>query len=185
MRGLVLFSKFLLYKRASLLVILYTVLTSFSVYSADYKIGSGDTLKIDVYDEKDLQITIRIDKSGIITFPFLGDIAVIGLSTKEIGVLIEEGLRGDYLIEPQVTVSISQYRPFYINGLVNRPGGYPFQEGLTLDKAIALSGGLASRASTSDWQITRIVKGKTITIDAVISTEIQPDDIINIGQSFF
>ena len=168
-----------------MLVILYTVLASFAVYSGDYKIGAGDTLNIDVYDEKDLQITVRVDKSGLITYPFLGDIQVIGLTTKEIGVVIVDGLRGDYLIKPQVTVSITHYRPFYINGLVNRPGGYPFQEGLTLDKAIALSGGLASRASTSDWQITRIVKGKTITIDAVISTEIQPDDIINIGQSFF
>lgn len=168
-----------------MLVILYTVLASFAVYSGDYKIGAGDTLNIDVYDEKDLQITVRVDKSGLLTYPFLGDIQVIGLTTKEIGVVIVDGLRGDYLIKPQVTVSITHYRPFYINGLVNRPGGYPFQEGLTLDKAIALSGGLASRASTSDWQITRIVKGKTITIDAVISTEIQPDDIINIGQSFF
>lgn len=185
MWGLVLFSKMFRYKRPYLLVILYSVLTASSAYANDYKIGAGDTLNIDVYDEKDLQISVRIDKSGLISFPFLGDLQVIGLSTKEIGVVIEDGLRGDYLIEPQVTVSISHYRPFYINGLVNRPGGYPFQEGLTLDKAIALSGGLASRASTSDWQITRIVKGKTITIDAVISTEIQPDDIINIGQSFF
>lgn len=154
-------------------------------WAYEYKLGPGDSIHIDVYDEKDLQLRIRIDKSGILSFPFLGDINVLGLTTKEIGIIIEDGLRGDYLIEPQVNVSITQYRPFYINGLVNRPGGYPFQEGLTLDKAIALSGGLASRASKSDWTITRVVDNKSITIDAIISTEINPDDIINIGQSFF
>ena len=148
-------------------------------------LGPGDSIHINVYNESDLQVRVRIDKSGVISFPFLGDIQVIGLTTKDISTIIEEGLLGDYLIEPQVTVSITKYRPFYINGMVNRPGGYPFQEGLTFDKAIALAGGLKSRASKSDWQVTRIVEGKTVTVDAIISTEVNPDDIITIGQSFF
>ena len=166
-------------------LIFFLLVNSLNAFSSEYKIGAGDTLYINVYDESDLKVNIRVDKSGIITFPFLGDISVIGLSTKEVSVVIENGLRGDYLIEPQVIVSITDYRPFYINGLVNKPGGYPFQEGLTLDKAIALSGGLASRASNSDWSITRVINGKTVVIDAVISTEVMPDDIITIGQSFF
>lgn len=164
---------------------LCAILVPLTSYANEYKIGSGDTIAIDVYDEKDLQITVRIDKSGLITYPFLGDIQVIGLTTKEVGIIIENGLLGDYLISPQVNVSITTYRPFYINGMVNRPGGYPFQEGLTLDKAIALAGGLASRASKSDWTVTRIVDGKTIKIEAMISTDVKPDDIIKIGQSFF
>ena len=84
-----------------------------------------------------------------------------------------------------MSVSISAYRPFFIHGQVMRPGGYPYQDGLRLDKAIALAGGLSNRASASDWKVTRIVDGKTMTIKVDIATQVKPDDIIKIEQSFF
>jgi len=163
------------------LFLLYASLT----HSTDYQLGSGDRISITVYNEPDLTIKAKINKSGVISFPFLDDIQVIGLSTKSLEKKIRAGLLGDYLIDPQVTVSIIDYRPFFIHGQVNRPGGYPFQDDLTLDKAIALAGGLASRASKSDWKITRIVDGKTVTIKGNVATFILPDDIIEIEQSFF
>ena len=92
---------------------------------------------------------------------------------------------GDYLISPQVNVSVAEYRPFFIHGQVKRPGGYPYLDDLTLDKAIAIAGGLSNRASKSDWIITRIVDGKSVTILANVMTEVHPDDIIKIEQSFF
>lgn len=166
----------------SALILLFT---SFLVFSGNYTLGSGDQIEITVYGEPDLTTKVKIDKSGVITFPFIGDIQAIGLTTKVLEKRIYDGLLGDYLIEPQVTVSVVSYRPFFIHGQVKRPGGYPFQDDLTLDKAIALAGGLANRASNSDWKITRIVDGSTITINATVSTLIQPDDIIKIEQSFF
>lgn len=172
-------------KKILYFVIFFNVLLVISAFAGDYKLGPGDTINIAVYNESDLEIKARIDKSGLIGFPFIGGIQVIGLTTKEVAKIVDNGLRGNYLIEPQVSVLIDSYRPFYINGLVNRPGGYPYQEGLTLDKAIALSGGLASRASKSNWVITRIVDGKSVKLNADISTEIKPDDIVTVGQSFF
>ena len=56
-------------------------------------------------------------------------------------------MSGDYLINPDVTVSMTQYRSFFLNGEVSRPGGYPYQPGLTLEKALALAGGLSPRAA--------------------------------------
>ncbi|ASP47910.1 hypothetical protein B5D82_09155 [Cognaticolwellia beringensis] len=152
---------------------------------SEYKLGAGDQIQITVYGEEDLTNQIKIDKSGVISFPFLSDITVIGLSTKNLASKIANGLRGDYLIDPQVTVSIVMYRPFFIHGQVKRPGGYPFQEDLTLDKAIAIAGGLAARASKSSWNITRLVDGKKAVFDANVSSAILPDDIIEIEQSFF
>ncbi|GHF02605.1 polysaccharide biosynthesis/export family protein [Thalassotalea profundi] len=164
---------------------LILTLISFYGFSSSYTLGSGDQIEITVYGEPDLTTKVKIDKSGIISFPFIGDIQVIGTTTKLLEKHIYEGLLGDYLIEPQVTVSVVSYRPFFIHGQVKRPGGYPFQDDLTLDKAIALAGGLANRASSSDWKITRIVDGSTTTINATVSTLILPDDIIKIEQSFF
>jgi polysaccharide export outer membrane protein len=153
--------------------------------AVDYKLGAGDQIKILVYGESDLTTKVKIDQSGVISFPFLEDIEVLGLSTKELETLITQGLMGDYLVDPQVSVSITLYRPFFIHGQVKRPGGYPYQDDLTLDKAIAIAGGLAARASKSSWKITRIVSGKKVTLEANVATAILPDDIIEIEQSFF
>ena len=158
--------------------------TTFS-WAQDYKIGPGDRVLISVYDEPDLKTEVKIDKSGLVSFPFIDDIQVIGLSTEQVEEKIRTGLLGDYLVNPQVSVSIAMYRPFFIHGEVVKPGGYAYQDDLRLDKAIALAGGLAGRASKTDWKITRIVDGKTITIKVDVSTLVLPDDIIKIEQSFF
>lgn len=154
-------------------------------FAADYQLGAGDNIEITVYGEPDLTTRVKVDKSGLISFPFLDDIKVIGLSTKALEQKIRAGLLGDYLIDPQVTVSIVSYRPFFIHGQVKRPGGYPYQDDLTLDKAIAIAGGLANRASKTDWKITRIIDGKQVTMAATVATLVNPDDIIKIEQSFF
>lgn len=161
------------------------LLCSHASEANDYKLGSGDKINIVVYGEADLTTDVKIDKSGFISFPFLDDIQVKGLSTKEVENIITKGLLGDYLVDPQVAVSISVYRPFFIHGQVKRPGGYPYQDDLTMDKAIAIAGGLSNRASTSDWKITRIVNGKKVTIVGNVATEIQPNDIVKIEQSYF
>lgn len=167
------------------LLTFYLLLCSSFVYSEDYQLGSGDKIQIVVYGENDLTTNVKIDKSGLISFPFLDDIQVIDLSTKQLEKIITAGLLGDYLVAPQVSVSISEYRPFFIHGQVKRPGGYPYQDDLTLDKAIAIAGGLSNRASKNDWNITRIVNGKTVIIEVNVMTQVYPDDIIKIEQSFF
>jgi len=165
--------------------LIFLLLFSPLVLANNYKLGSGDKIQIIVYGEEDLTTEITIDKSGVISFPFLKDIQVVDLSVKELERVIYQGLLGDYLISPQVSVSVVQYRPFYIHGQVNRPGGYPYQENLTFDKAIAVAGGLSIRASKTNWAITRKVNGKMVIVDANVATQIMPDDIIKIEQSFF
>ncbi len=168
-----------------ILVCFFCLVFSQIICANDYQLGPGDQIEITVYNEPDLTTKVKIDKTGFISFPFLNDIQVVGLTTKQVANIVHNGLLGDYIVDPQVNVSIAVYRPFFIHGQVKRPGGIPFQDDLTLDKAIALAGGLAMRASTSDWKITRIVNGKTVTIQANVATQIKPDDIIKIEQSFF
>ncbi|SEL38166.1 polysaccharide export outer membrane protein [Colwellia chukchiensis] len=153
--------------------------------AGEYQLGAGDEIQIMVYGEADLTRHIKIDKTGLISFPFLSDIAVLGLTPKALANTIAAGLRGDYLIAPQVSVTIVKYRPFFIHGQVQRPGGYSYQEDLTLDKAIAIAGGLAARASKSAWYITRLVAGEKKVIKAKVTSVILPDDIIEIEQSYF
>ena len=150
----------------------------------NYTVGAGDKIAIDVYGETDLSFNVMIDSSGSIDYPYLGEIAIVGLTPSEIKQKIYSGLKGSYLISPKVMVSIATFRQFYIKGEVKRPGGYPFRPGLTVDKAIALAGGFTERAAKqSIMRSTNSDLSKTQSVN--IDDHISPDDILNIAESFF
>lgn len=151
-----------------------------------YTLGSGDTLRIFVFGEPDLSFDeIRLTDSGSFSYPFLGDISAKGKTSSQVEETIIAGLKGDYLIDPKVNVSIVEYRPFYMNGEVKKPGGYPFKPGLTLRKAIALAGGFTERASRKKFKLIRDnQRGKPLSVDD-LETRIYPGDIITIEESFF
>jgi len=175
--------------RAFLIVILLTLLPG--VASAQgarfnqYTLDSGDTVSISVYGQDDLSLETRLTDVGVVNYPYLGEISVIGMTVGQLESFIYEGLKGDYLINPSVSVSIVEYRPFFINGEVKNPGGYPFQPGLTIDKAAALAGGYTERASKTKIFVDRTVNGKQVTLSADRYMQVLPGDIINIEQSFF
>ncbi len=150
-----------------------------------YTLGSGDTVRISVYGQDDLSLETRLTDIGVINYPYLGEIKVVGMTVSGLESFIYEGLKGDYLINPSVSVGIVEYRPFFINGEVKKPGGYPFQPGLTIDKAAALAGGYTERASKTKIYIDRTVNGEQLTLNADRYMQILPGDIINIEQSFF
>lgn len=111
-----------------------------------YKLGAGDVISIVVYGEESLTIPEqKIDNREVIDYPYLGEIKIGGKSLKQVQNHITSGLKGDYLVNPKVNVAIVKYRNVYINGLVNRPGGYEYEPGLTVQKAISLAGGVMSK----------------------------------------
>jgi polysaccharide export outer membrane protein len=150
-----------------------------------YTLGSGDVVKITVFGQDDLTVETRLSNIGIIRYPFLGDIRLVGKSVSEVEQLIDQGLRGDYLINPSVSVTVVEYRPFFINGEVTKPGGYPYQPGLTVEKAAALAGGYTERAAKNFVSIRRNVTGNDRVIEAAASEIVMPGDIITVPQRFF
>jgi protein involved in polysaccharide export with SLBB domain len=150
-----------------------------------YKLGAGDVIKIAVFGEPDLSLITNLPNLGVINYPFLGDIAVIGLTASHLESTIYRGLLGDYLVDPSVSVTIEVYRPFFIDGEVKRSGGYPYQPSLTVDKAAALAGGYTERASKTKIIIRREVDGKQTNLNADPNDLVLPGDIVTIQQSFF
>lgn len=148
-----------------------------------YQLGAGDQVEIRVYGEDDLTVSTRIGDSGVISYPFLGSIVAKGLTVSELEQLIAKGLKGPYLIDPIVSVNIVEYRPFFLNGEVNKPGAIPFQPGITLRKAIAIAGGFTERANRSGGDVLRAPDTKSRAI--VLDEQVRPGDIITIKQSFF
>ncbi|AGP81523.1 polysaccharide export protein [Alteromonas mediterranea MED64] len=175
------------------LVVLCALLISFfaplvlaqSTSLDQYRLGSGDVVKITVYGQDDLSLETRLSDVGTINYPYLGEIKLTGLTVPELESYIYTGLKGDYLVEPSVSVSITDYRPFFINGEVKKPGGYPYQPGLTIDKAAALAGGYTERASKTKIFIVRDTDGSSTTISVDRSGIVLPGDIVTIEQSFF
>jgi protein involved in polysaccharide export with SLBB domain len=150
-----------------------------------YKLGPDDTLFIGVFGEDDLTGEFRVNGTGTLNYPFLGELAVQGFSVAELEMLITNGLRGPYLVDPVVTVSIKTYRSFFVNGEVKRPGGFPYQPGLTVQAAVALAGGFTERASQSKIEVARTTDQGVITISIRLKERVEPDDIITVPQSFF
>lgn len=109
--------------------------------------GVADLVRIQVHDEPDLLVETRLDEKGTLTYPFLGEIRVVGLSVRELERRITTGLKAGYLVSPEVRVQVLEYRPFYVNGEVKKPGGYPYVPGLTVQKAVSLAGGMTQLAS--------------------------------------
>src|SRR5713101_3974950 len=105
-----------------------------------YKLGSGDMITVRVLGEDDLRREkVRLSDAGTLSFPVLGEIKVKGMTVGALEQYITKGLKGRYLLNPQVTVSIEEYRNFFVNGMVEKPGGYPYSPGLTVRKAITLA----------------------------------------------
>ena len=123
---------------------------------SNYRLAAGDVLRITVFGEPELSFKkIRLNDSGTFSYPFLGEIVAMGLTPNQVEQKIVDGLKQGYLNDPKVSLAQIEYRPFYINGEVQKPGSYPFQPGLTLEKAIALGGGLTERASMKRVTIDR------------------------------
>jgi polysaccharide biosynthesis/export protein VpsN len=151
----------------------------------DYVLGTGDEIRIQVYDEEDLYLETRVSDRGTISYPFLGEIKVTGLTPNQLGETITSRLKGDYLIHPKVSVDIMEYREFYVNGEVEDPGGFPFQPGVTVRKAISIAGGFKERASKEKINVIHDDdpngEPKPIRLDEFIL----PGDIITVEESFF
>ena len=107
------------------------------------------------------------------------------MTAAEVESLIYEGLLGDYLVNPSVSVSIVEYRPFFIDGEVKRPGGYPYQPGLSVNKAAALAGGYTERANKDKITIVRETDGQQFEFSVSVTDMIQPGDIVTVNQRFF
>lgn len=153
--------------------------------ASDYRLGPGDRINITVFNEKDLSLDVRLSDAGSFLYPFIGEVSAKGLTIGDLQTRITAALAEGYLVDPKVYVSILEYRPFFVNGEVVRPGGYPYQPGLTIRTAIALAGGVTPRASLTKIYV--IHEGGSASAPRLtsLSAELQPGDTIIVDQSFF
>lgn len=168
-----------------MLILLVGGMPQATLAESSYRVAAGDVISVLVFDEPDLTMRqARISADGTIAFPLLGEIHVDGMTIQAVEQRIETLLLDGYLKHPKVTVSIDQYRSFFVHGAVKSPGAYQYQTGLTVHKAVVLAGGFSERASKS--KITIATEKKPEQLRPVrLADPVQPGDVITVGESFF
>jgi polysaccharide export outer membrane protein len=142
-----------------------------------YAIGPSDVIEIEVLRAPELSTTYRVDSDGTIMVPYIGSIEAAGKTARQLARAIATGLRGDYLVNPQVAVSVLQVnsRTFFIQGAVQRPGAYQIAGQPTLLELITVAGGLSTAFGSTAFIIRRI-KPKTSESGTVRSNPVALED---------
>jgi polysaccharide biosynthesis/export protein VpsN len=150
-----------------------------------YRLGIGDKVRIDVFGEPDLSIEAFVDGTGHIGYPLLGAVLALQKTAAELREVLTTGLAGGYLVDPDVRVTVVQYRPFYTIGQVRRPGSYAYVIGLTVEKALAIAGGLTDLASTRHMFLLRedTAQGKRIKVG--LDALVLPGDTLLVEEGLF
>ena len=165
----------------------------------NYTLQPNDLVEIKVFQEPDLTTTARIAADGSITFPLIGNITLGGRTVSGATASIRGALAKDYIVDPQVTMTVTDYakRRFTVLGQVQKGGTliYPENEKLTLLQAIGLAGGYTKIADPGHITLKRQVGGKdtVFKLDAksmargTASSDfvVLPGDTITVGESMF
>lgn len=151
----------------------------------DYRLGSGDKVRVTVYGEPDLSGEFFVTGSGLVSLPLVGEVKAAGLNVGQFQEAVQKALSDGYLKEPRVSAEVLGFRPFYILGEVTKPGTYPYTSGLTVLNAVATAGGYTYRADKKQVYIKR--DGATTETKTPLSpsTTVAPGDTIRIGERFF
>lgn len=152
---------------------------------AEYRLAPGDVVKVKVYDEADLSVSAKIDGNGRIEYPLIGEIELAGLSLEDAGAVIDKALRGDYLVNPRVKVTVETYRSYWIFGAVKKPGKYEYRPGMTARTAIAMAGDFTNLASRRKVYVIRAGDEKHKEEKHKLDVLIGPGDTIRIKESLF
>jgi polysaccharide export outer membrane protein len=164
----------------------------------DYQLQPGDTVRIQIYQEPDLDREIRVSKEGEIFLPLIGRLLVRGETVWRVEQAVHLLYDHKCLVNPQVNITVVKYRQRTVNvmGAVNSPQAidYPPEQPLTLLDAIARAGGFNRYANHKAVRLTRTFsdghkENFTINADQLISGRkadnwvLLSDDVIYVPES--
>lgn len=151
----------------------------------DYRLGSGDKVRVTVYGEPDLSGEFFVNGSGRVSLPLIGEVDATNLSVSQFQDAVQKALSDGYLKEPRVSAEVLTFRPFYILGEVDKPGTYPYTSGLTVFNAVATAGGFTYRADKNKVYIKRLGEAEERKLPLDQKVMVAPGDTIRIGERFF
>jgi protein involved in polysaccharide export with SLBB domain len=132
-----------------------------------YRLGMSDKLRIQVFEWRPardelftwtaLSQVYTVDPAGMLSLPLLGQIKAVGYTTNELATLISHKLakRLNLGAVPHATVEVTEFRPIFVTGHVERAGEHPFSPGMTVLQAVSRGGGLFKGGASANMRLER------------------------------
>lgn len=151
----------------------------------EYRLGSGDKIRLIIFGEPDLSGEFTISGDGVVALPLIREVKAAGLTASELQVKVESAFKEGYLKDPRVSIEVLSFRPFYILGEVNKPGQYPYTNGITVVNAVALASGFSYRANQKKVFIRHAGATSEEEVPLTSMTMVAPGDTIRIAERYF
>lgn len=147
-----------------------------------FRLGAGDEVRLVVFGEDDLSGDFLVSSDGAVSLPLVGAVKIGGQTLPEAEQTITAAFSAGYLRQPRIALEVRHHRPFYILGEVQRPGVYPYVNGMTVIAAVAVGGGFTYRADEDDIRLSR--EG-ALPYRAPHTALVLPGDVIRVHQRLF
>ena len=127
---------------------------------SDYVIGADDTLRISVWKEPDMNVTLPVRPDGKISIPLLDDVQAAGMTPMQLALSIKDRLK-KYIADPRVTVVVTAMNSqrIYVLGEVTHTGAMPLLPNMTVLQALS-SAGFTQFANLKAIYLLRVQGGK-------------------------
>jgi polysaccharide export outer membrane protein len=160
-----------------------------AIYEVDtkgpYQLDTGDTLRVTVYGDAELSSTYKVDDSGSIAFPLVGQVPVRGKTTGGAAGSLSAALANGFMRNPNVAVEVAEYRPFFIQGEVGNSGQFPYVYGMTVRSAISTAGGFSDTADRTRAMVYRRKGNEMVKGPVELDYPIAPGDTIVVLERWF
>ncbi|WPB57918.1 polysaccharide export protein EpsE [Xylophilus sp. GOD-11R] len=179
------------------LLVLSASLPSMAQNVSDYRLGAGDDIRIQVFQNPDLAVETRVPDTGVISYPLIGKVNIGGLSVTAAQKAIADALQqGKFVKNPQVTITLGQIRGSQVSvlGQVNRPGRFPLENySARPSDMLAAAGGVTPTGDDvaivigvrngKEFRETIDIPGLFITMDPTKQITLQDGDTIYVNRA--
>jgi polysaccharide export outer membrane protein len=159
-------------------------------------LGAGDVVEVRVFQEAELSGVYQVGTDGDIIFPLCKSVSVSGLTANAAAETIRSCLAKKYMRDPQVSVLVKEYnsKKIFVFGEVQKPGTFPYQDGMSVVQAVTLAGGFTKTAAQNSTSVTRHVGGtetkikvsvQDIALGKASNFTLEPGDIVYVPESLF
>ena len=156
------------------------------VVGGNYVLKASDVIQVEVYQEDDLNKSVRIEGDGTVALALIGKVKLDGMAVAEAQSLITDLYNRDYLMDPQVSVLVVSFAPKVVRvlGAVGSPGvvELPPDRDMTLTEAIAAVSGISRLGNPRSLKIKRVNEaGGALQIEVNFSkivTDPDVDDVV-------
>ncbi|RXF75127.1 polysaccharide biosynthesis/export family protein [Hansschlegelia zhihuaiae] len=156
-----------------------------AAFDEPYALASGDRLRVNVFGQQNLSNSYAVEPDGAIAMPLVGRLKVEGQTSDQVRTGIESKLKSGFLRDPNVSVEIESYRPFFILGEVTQSGQYPYVAGMTAQNAVAIANGFSPRAVQNRVELTRRIGDRVYKAEVPLTYPIRPGDTVTVLERWF